>query len=481
MGRFGSASSSAVRVAMFAGCALVLALAGAARAERVLVLAGGEPPCVRAAELAAALGRHGQLATVVRAVPEQSDAALVGVRATAAGLEVRLLRPSGLTERILATPPCEVAVEVVAAWVASVLDGSLLVAPPPVDPAPAPEPATAPTAAVATPPVDMRAAVLAELAWAGLDLEQSGYNLALEGRAGNWRLALGRDDCTRRRAVGGVPPLREAAVTRLVAAVASMLGDPAGCLHSEVSPERRRRLGRAMAATLDGSQLPVQPLFSISLGTLGLIGAGAGAAPHDDQQALLGIGAGLMLVGGAVGWGLADEAYAEPVLDTLMWTGAGLSAAGISAEPEAAAFIAQGVIEVFEGVLNTPVPRARLRAHLRRMKGSSAPSSADIAAAERDLRRSRSQPYRIATALNFFGAAVAAATREPDAGLSSSELRKFHSRAATSASLLICLGVIMVLDRSRWSDYQGRVRDNGVRVEVAPTVGGATLSARGRF
>ncbi|MCC6997434.1 MAG: hypothetical protein IT370_22655 [Deltaproteobacteria bacterium] len=473
---------------MLAGCALLLTLAGAARAERVLVLAGGEPPCVRAAELAAALGRHGQLATVVRAVPEQSDAALVGVRASAAGLEVRLLRPSGLSERVIATPPCEVAVEVVAAWVASVLDGTLVVAAPSVAPAPTPEPspapapATAPAAAAPAPAVDMRAAVLAEMAWAGLDLEPSGYSLALEGRAGNWRLALGRDGCTRRRAVGGVPQLREAAVTRLVAAVASMLGDPAGCLRGEASPERRRRLGRAMAATLDGSQLPVQPLFSLSLGALSLAGAAADSAPGDDQEALLGIGGGLMLVGGAVGWGLDDKTYAEPVLDTLMWTGAGLSTIAIAAEPEeASAFLAQGVIELFEGMLNPPVPRARLRRHLRRMKGSATPSSADIAAAERDLRWAPSQPYRIATALNFFGAAVAAATRQPDRELSRDELRRFQSRAATSASLLICLGVIMVLDTSRWSDYQGRVRDSSVRVEVGVMAGGAALSARGRF
>ena len=483
MGRFGSAGGSGTRVGMLAGLALVLALTGMARAERVLVLAGGEPPCVRAAELAAALGRHGQLATVVRAVPDSNDAALVGVRATAAGLEVRLLRPSGLSERVIPTPPCEVAVEVVAAWVASVLDGTLVVAAPAPTPAPTAEPAVPAAPAVAAAPVDMRAAVLAELAWVGLDLEERGYQLGLSGAGGNWRVVLEQDGCIRRRAVGGVPPTQETAVTRLVAAVASMLGDPDSCANNELGQAQRKRLALAMREPLKegGSTASLQGNLSITFGVLSWIGAAADDHLGDDNEHLLEVGGGMMIVGGAVGWGLDDRGFAQPVMDTLMWAGAGVSALGMTWEPEALAFLSQGIIELCEGVANPAVPRARLRAHARRMGATAAPSRAALVAAERDLHRSPSTTYRVVSAINFISAAAVAASMEFDQDLSQEERRERRSSAVTRGLLLGGIGGILLLKPSPWSEYQRRSGGIAGLLEVTPTAGGATLSARGRF
>ena len=167
-------------------------------------------------------------------------------------------------------------------------------------------------------------------------------------------------------------------------------------------------------------------------------------------------------------------------MDTLMWSGAGLSSEGLGMRPEAIAYLTQGGIELVEGLFNPPAPRARLRSHVRRMTGPNPPSSADIVAAERDLKWSHSQFYRIITAVNFIGAAMGAATAEPDDGVTTEERRMHDQQTVTSTVVLLALGAGLVLEPTRWSSYRSRV-DAGVRLDVTPTAGGATLSARGRF
>lgn len=456
---------------------------------------GSEPSCLEAKQVAAALREDAKLRVVVGPKAAEHSFAL---RITGTNERFTLLVMSDGQEvgQMFENVACEVATQVVVAFVVSVIDtlGT------PVAPAPtsSPKPQTPPTN-----DVELAREVTEHLERSVHSIAALGLSISIVPDATGRRL-LWIDNrvegCAAHRVLDEVPNQpRDILIGRMVLAARSIINTEKGCLDPELleridvlaialkphaTMASRSKLGAGLLAgtgvALGAAVLDSGPTGNLSRGlaygtSLLWTAGGVASLVMGDEHQYAGTTASVAGLAG-LGVGLGAIAFEGG--------GRGVNGEVLSSQVHAGPLIAGLALSATAGVLladrlqHPPTSPARLKSDYRRIAQRSKRqelSRNDVAEIEGNFRRSSTptsawilvSPMLLGAAGNFVGYALEEEDGEADLHLAMGSFLAIEA--------LLMGGLSSVLG-TPFSQYQDKLKEAGLEVQLSPTPGGLSLS-----